>query len=163
MCVCGFYASRGGGRESKGWGMECNGPWRLTPSMPFFSFLKQNLQLISLHCKDRPQFAEGTPQNIYWRPDAKALIKNMCSSKDPSERHLGRDSIKTLQTAHFHHIAEELFALLNYMKWQTTHFSSIKMSVFGKQPCKGDTAENVVMEYLGNSTTLWQICRVSLA
>lgn len=68
--------------------MRQNGPWRLTPSMPLFSFLKQNLQLISLHSKDRPQLTEGTLQNIYARPDAKTLIKNMCSSKDPSERHL---------------------------------------------------------------------------
>lgn len=73
----------------KGSERECNGPWRFTPSVPSFSFLKQNLQLISLNCKDRPQVPEGTLQNIYARPDTKPLIKNMCFSKDPSERHLG--------------------------------------------------------------------------
>ncbi len=90
MCMCLRERETERERERKKEGnkrrdKECNGPWRLTPSMPSFSFLKQNLQLISLHCKDRPQFPEGTLLNIYARPDVKTLIKNMCFSKDPSE------------------------------------------------------------------------------
>lgn len=99
VCVCErmfmCMRERDGERVNKGWYREYNGPWRLTPSVPSFPFLKQNLQLISVHCKDRPQFPEGTLLNIYARPDVTTLIKNMCYSKDPSERHRGGNWIKT--------------------------------------------------------------------
>ena len=47
-------------------------PWRLTPCTPSFSFLKQNLQLISPHCKDRHKLPEDALLNIYARPDAQS-------------------------------------------------------------------------------------------
>lgn len=94
VCACEHERQR----ENKGWDIESNGPWGLTPSMPSLSFLKENLQLISLHCKDRPQFPEGTLLNIYARPVAKTLIKNICSSKDPSETHQWGDRIKRLRS-----------------------------------------------------------------
>ena len=122
------------GGQNKERDRECNGPQRLTPSVPFLSFLKQNLQLISLHCKDRPQFTEGTLQNIYARPDAKTLIKNMCSSKDPSER------IKTLQMDHFQHIIEEIIVVLKqthgYAKMTHVAFLNSKNICFHRKKQK---------------------------
>ena len=55
----------------------CNGPWRLTLSIPSFAFWNQNLQLIRLLSKDRP-----SPR----RNAAKHLCK--ARRKDPYEKHV---------------------------------------------------------------------------
>lgn len=86
---------------------------------PSFRFKKENLQLISLHCKDRPP--------VHRRNAAKHVCE--ARRRDPYEKHVffqrSLRENKTLQMAYFQHIAKEIDACL-----ECKNFSAQRENVF---------------------------------